>query len=112
MALTAGQAVPWAGRTAERGGRPRPSETGPRDGGRSGGVRRGVSKSFHVDGLASGARSPAEGDNRSEAKRCGGIRADPATRRPEATLERAAVSSDRRAQTDVNKSVLETRVCG
>ena len=30
-------------------------------------------------------RSRAEGDNRSEEKRCGSIRADPTARRPEAT---------------------------
>jgi hypothetical protein len=43
-------------------------------------------------------RSKAEGDNCSEAKTCGSIRADRATLEPEATPEDASVVYDRRAQ--------------
>ena len=46
----------------------------------------------------SGTRSRAEGDSRSEAKRCGSIRTDPTARRPDATPEGASVESDRRAK--------------
>src|SRR5262249_11826418 len=56
----------------------------------------------------SGTRSRAEGDNRSSAKWCGNIRADPTARRPEATPKDASVSSDRRAQALIP---LAGRVC-